>query len=175
MMVVISQSALPAHAGLRAQPPRTNSLSTGSWTAVAYGQGQTPVNSAYTITWTVNQGKARDFFAFRNTGNFAVTGFSAIVTQSQTGNNGKPPSTAFDWCQNGTWNSSLNTCSGTIVSLGSATDVSLTLNFTSLNLAVGSELSMRATTQPNLQYTYTSTISVSVARSQIRSGIVTNS
>ena len=175
MIVLISQGAMPAHAGLRAQPPRTNSVATGSWAAVAYGQGQTPVNSAYVITWTVNQGKARDFFAFRNTGNYAVTGFSATVSQSQTSNNGKTPSTAFDWCQNGVWNSSLNTCSGTIISMGSATDVTLIMNFSNLNLAVGSELSVRATTQPNLQYTYTSTISVSVTRSQIRSGTVINS
>ena len=172
---LLLQSTLPAHAGLRAQPLRSNSVATGSWAAVAYGQGQTPANSAYVISWTVNQGKARDFFAFRNTGNFVVIGITATFTPSQTSNNGKPPSTSIDLCQNGAWNTTLNTCSGTIVQYGPLTDVPLVLNFNNINLAAGSELSMRATTQPNLQNSYTTTISVSVPRSQIRSGIVSNS
>ena len=172
---MLAQFITPAYAGSKAQTPRTINISTGTWAAVAYGQGLTPTNSAYTITWTVSSGKARDFFAFRNTGNYVIAGFSATVTQAQNGGNGKLPNTSFDWCQNGVWNSSTNTCSGSIVSMGIASDVTLTLNFVNVNLAVGSEISMRATTQPNLQNSYTSTISVSVPRNQVRGGIVTNS
>ena len=173
--IILTQLSYPANAKSNSQTPRSVSTSTASWSAVAYGQGQTPLNSAYTITWTVNSGKARDFFALRNTGNFTITGLTATVSQSQASSSGKPPSTSFDWCQNGIWNSSTNTCSGTIVSMGSATDVILTLTFSNLNLSVGSELSMRATTQPNLQNSYTSNISVFVSRSQIRTGVTSNS
>lgn len=169
------QIVAPAVAGSHAQSPRSTSAASGNWAAVAYGQGQNPTTGAYTILWTVAQGKARDFFSFRNIGNFAITGFSASVTQSQTSNSGKPPNTAFDWCKDGIWNVAANTCSGTIISMGVASDVTLVMDFSGLNLLVGSDVNMRATTQPNLQNAYSSTISVSVNRSQIRSGTVTNS
>lgn len=169
------QFVTPAIAGSIAQSPRSITTTTGNWAAVAYGQGLAPTAGAYTILWTVAQGKARDFFSIRNMGNFTITGFSASVTQSQTSNSGKPPNTSFDWCKDGIWNSTANTCSGTIVPMGVASDVTLVINFASLNLTVGSEISMRATTQPNLQNAYSSTLSVSVARSHVRGGIVTNS
>jgi hypothetical protein len=167
--------AQPVHAALHAQTPRSAATATGNWAAVAYAQGQTPTAAPYTILWTISQGKARDFFAIRNIGNFSLVGLAANVTQSQTSNNGKPPNTSFDWCKDGVWSVATNTCSGSIVFMGAASDATLIMNFNGLNLAVGSELSMRATTQPNLQNAYSSTISVLVARNQIRSGIVTNS
>jgi len=172
---LLTQLVAPAVAGFNAQTLRSMTTTTGNWAAVAFGQGLAPTTGAYSILWTINQGKARDFFAFRNVGSFAITGLVASVTQSQTSNSGKPPNTSFDWCKDGFWNTSANTCSGSIVSMGVASDVTLVMNFVGLNLAVGSDLSMRATTRPNLQNAYSSSISVSVARTQIRSGSLTNS
>lgn len=169
------QIVTPAVAGSNAQSPRSATATSGIWAAVAYGQGQTPTTGTYKILWTVAQGKARDFFSIRNIGNFAITGFSASVTQSQASNSGKLPNTAFDWCKDGVWNVAANTCSGTIISMGVASDVTLVMSFAGLNLLLGSNINMRATTQPNLQNAYSSTISVAVARNQIRSGTVTNS
>ena len=175
MSALVTQITLPAVASSQAQAPRSVTATTGKWAAVAYGQGLIPTTGAYTILWTVNQGKARDFFAIRNMGNFAATGFAATVTQSQTGGSGKPPSTTFDWCKDGSWNIATNTCSGSIVPMGVASDVTLIMNFTGLNLAVGSDIHIRATTQPNLQNIYSSTISVAIARSHIRNRVVTSS
>jgi len=175
-MFLLGQTGVPTFAAIRAETPRTLSASTGGWSAVAHAQGQAPTNSAYTISWTVNSGKARDFFTIRNTGNFTMTGVNATVSQSQTSNSRRPPNTTFDWCRNGTWSSSTNTCSSSdVVLMGTASDIALSITFTNLNLLPNAELSMRATTQPNLQFSYSSTISIFVSRSQVRMGSTTNS
>lgn len=174
--MTLSQGSVTTFAALRGELPRALSVSTGGWSAVAFEQGQTPTNSAYAIAWTVNSGKARDYFAIRNIGNFNVTGLVASISQSQTSNSGKLPDTTFDWCRNGTWSPSTNTCSsGDVVLMGTASDVALNISFTNLNLATGAELSMRAITRANLQFSYSSTISILVSRSRVRAGATQNS
>ena len=169
-MMVFTQ---PAIAQIGADGPSNTSVSSGSWAIQAIGQNQTPSNSAYTITWAVNKGTAYNFFSFRNTGSFIVSGFQVSVIQVQIGGSGKPPDTTFDLCSNGIWDSTTNTCSGKIVTIGTSAD--LVLNFTNTILGSGVELSMRATTKPNLQFAFTTTLSASVDRTKVRSGTTINS
>ena len=166
-------STTPSIAEVRANRTSNMSVTSGLWAVQALAANQTPTNSPYTITWAVNRGTAYSFFVFRNTGSFTVNGFEVSVTQAQTGGSGRPPDTTFNLCSNGTWNATTNTCSGTVVTVGTSAD--LVLNFTGLNLANGSELSMRATTKPNLQYTFTTTLSVSVSRAKLRNSVLVNS
>lgn len=174
-LILIIQGASPSSARDVGSNVHAFNLTSGQWSIVAFGQGQVPTNSAYTITWTVNTGTAYNFFSFRNTGSYTATGFVVDVTQVQVGGSGKPNNTTFDLCQNGVWNSTTNTCSGTKVTVGTATDLSSTLTFTGLSLASGADLSMRASTPPNIKNIYTTTLSVSINRSEIRSGVVVNS
>ena len=173
LILLSLQGALPAVAALRSQTNKSINAISAAWSVQAVGQGLSPTNTEYTINWGVNSGTAYSFFTFRNTGQLTVTGFTSTITQTSTQSNGKVGETYFDLCQNGTWNSTTNTCSGTIVNVGKASD--LTLSFTNLSLTSASELNMRARTAPNVQNRYTTTLSVSVTRSQVRSGITINS
>ena len=86
---------------------------------------------------------------------------------------GKPNDTTFYLCSNGIWNTSTNTCSGTSTLIGSSLD--LVLAFSNLTFTAGSDLSVQATTKPNLKNAFTTTLSVSIDRNQIRGGVATNS
>lgn len=174
-ILLLLQNVFPSFAGGIAANSRLQDLNSAQWSVIAYGQGQTPTNSSYTITWAVNTGTAYNFFAFRNSGSLTVSGFNVDITQVPVGGSGKPNNTTFDLCQNGVWNSSTNTCSGTKVTVGTATDLVYLLTFSNLNLAAGSELSMRASTPPNIKNTYTTTLSVAVDRAHVRNGIMVNS
>lgn len=164
----------PSSAGEITRWSVSKSTTSGSWSVIAIGANQSPSNAPYTITWVVNTGTAYNFFTLRNSGSFSVSGFTVDVTQVQLGGSGKPNNTTFELCQNGVWNINTNTCSGTRVIVGTAVDLSSTILFSALNLSAGSELSMRVSTPPNIKNTYTTTLSVSVLRTQIRSGVVTN-
>lgn len=166
-------SATPAFAQLRSETPSSISVNSGSWGVQALAQNQLPTNSAYTITWSVNKGTAYSYFSFRNTGTFTVTGFQVGVTQVQIGGSGKPQDTTFDLCSGGSWDPTTNTCSGTVVNIGSSAN--LILSLTGQSLISGAELSVRASTKPNLQNAFTTTLSVSVDRTQVRSGSVLSS
>ena len=166
-------TAAPVNAIELGRNTKTISVGSSTWAVQALGQNQTPTNTAYTITWAVNRGTAYSFFVFRNTGSLTITSFQATVTQVQIGGSGKPPDTNFDLCRNGTWDPATNLCSGTVVNIGSSAN--LILSLAGLALASGSELSMRATTKPNLQNAFTTTISVSVNRANVRSGLTVNS
>ena len=172
-VLVLMATSFPALALENGRATRNINIQTGTWAMQALGQNQSPTNTAYTITWAVNRGTAYSYFVFRNTGSFSVSGFQVSITQVQVGGSGKPPDTTFDWCSNGTWDATTNLCSGTIVFIGSSAD--LLLAFTGIALTSGSDLSMRATTKPNLQNAFTTTISPSVNRSNVRAGWIVNS
>ena len=172
-LVFSFQGVFPAVAALNSQVSKSINAISATWSVQAVGQGLSPTNSEYTINWGVNSGTAYSVFTFRNTGQLTVIGFTSTITQTSTQSNGKVGETYFDLCQNGTWNSTTNTCSGTIVNVGKASDINLT--FTGLSLTSGAELNMRARTAPNVQNRYTTTISVSVTRSQVRSSTTINS
>jgi archaellum component FlaG (FlaF/FlaG flagellin family) len=172
LLVFVAQA--PSNAAEKARWSGTKSATSGSWSVIAIGANQSPANAPYTITWVVNTGTAYNFFTLRNTGSYSVIGFSVDVTQVQVGGSGKPNNTTFELCQNGVWNVSTNTCSGTRVTVGTTVDLYSSLLFNGLNLGIGTELSMRASTPPNIKNIYTTTLSVNVPRTQIRSGVVTN-
>ena len=175
VILVLTFSQTPSHAGGIGRWSQSSTATTGSWSVIAVGLNQAPVNAPYTITWTVNTGTAYNFFALRNNGSFTLNGFTMDVNQVQLGGSGRPNNTTFDLCQNGTWNTGTNTCSGTRVTVGTAVDLNSSITFSALSLVSGGELSMRASTPPNIKNNYTTTLSVNVGRNQIRPGISTNS
>jgi hypothetical protein len=175
VILVLTFSQTPSHAGGIGRWSQSSTATTGSWSVIAVGLNQAPVNAPYTITWTVNTGTAYNFFALRNNGIFTVNGLTMDINQVQLGGSGRPNNTTFDLCQNGVWNTSANTCSGTRIPVGTAVDLNSSITFSPLSLVSGGELSMRASTPPNIKNIYTTTLSVNVNRNQIRPGISTNS
>lgn len=162
-----------ALAGLQTFSSRSNSVTSGTWSVVTTVNGQPITNSPYTVQWSVSTGVAYNFFAFRNIGSLTINAFLVEITQTQFGGSGKPNDTAFELCSGGTWNSATNTCSGTVTLVGKASN--LYLSFGGLNLVPGSELSMRASTATNVKNSYTTSLSVSVNRYQVRNSQVLNS
>ena len=174
-LLALGMAQAPSSAGEIGRWSISKAATSGTWSVIAVGANQSPANSPYTITWVVNTGTAYNFFSFFNNGSFSVSGFAVDVTQIQLSGSGKPNNTTFELCQNGSWNPSTNTCSGTRVVVGTATDLFSSISFGALNLISGSHLSMRASTPPNIKNTYTTTLSVNVPRNQIRPGMVLNS
>ena len=172
-VVLLASHCTPTFANVQSPTSGTNFVSSGSWGVQAFALNQAPTNSPYTITWGVSQGTAYSYFSIRNTGTFTVNGFNVAVTQIQIGGSGKPNDTTFNLCSNGVWNTSTNTCSGASTLIGSSAD--LVLAFTNLTFTAGSDLSVQATTKPNLKNAFTTTLSVSIDRTQIRGGVATNS
>jgi hypothetical protein len=164
---------LPTFAKDASRTVSTHTTTSGSWAVQALGLNQTPTNTAYTITWGVAGGTAYSYFVFRNTGTFTVNGFTVDVTQTQIGGSGKPSDTTFYLCSNGTWNVTTNLCSGTTSLIGSSADLVLAFNNISLNS--GADLNVQATTKPSLKNASTTTLSVSINRTQIRSAQIFNS
>lgn len=149
------------------------SVSATSWAASAVPVGAPASNGPLVMTWTVSGGSARQYFDIVNTGSIEIMGQSFLVTNVyEKSGNAKPPTVTFEACVNGSWQPSSNTCTGSIVLMGSTT----TEFFSSLAtpLAVGARLSARATTSPGGSSSYTTTVNVLVSRSQVRAATVTN-
>lgn len=175
VLLLVISAQTPSIAGGRSIWSGAKSVGTGNWSVIAVGLDQAPASTPYTITWSVNTGIAYNFFTLRNTGTFSIGGLSVDVSQAQLGGSGKPNNTTFELCQNGVWNATTNTCSGTRVTVGTATDANSSIIFNGLTLSDGAELSMRVSTPPNIKNSYTTTLSVNVSRNQIRPGVVVNS
>lgn len=173
LILLLVQTSAPAFARFDSSILRNNSATSGSWAVVATGQGQPTTNAPYTLSWSVTTGVAYNFFVFRNSGTLTIASFAADVTQVQFGGSGRPNDTVFELCSGGTWNQASNTCSGTTTLIGHASN--LALYFNNINLAPGSELSMRASTATNVKNSYTTTLSVAISRSQVRLGQIFNS
>lgn len=144
-------------------------VTTAEWRVVATPQNATPVNQALILTWSVSRGSAYQFFDIVNSGSIDVTSQTFHVSNVlDTGGNAKAPTVTFEACLNGTW-VAVNSCSGTAVALGSTT----TEIFTTVNipLPVAGRLHLQATTTPNGTNSYTTTVNISIDRSQVRPGI----
>lgn len=149
------------------------SVTASRWGASAVPQGAPNGTGPLVMNWSVNQGIAYQYFDVVNSGSLAIFGQSFSVTNVNDKSGGpKPPTVTFEACVNGEWQSSTNSCSGSVVLMGSTT----TTFFTSLNtpLNVNGRLSARARTSPGGSSTYTTTINVIVDRTQIRAGVTTH-
>ena len=162
-----------SNAGERSQTLSTTTISSDYWSVTAVGFNQSATNTPYILSWTVSGGFAYNFFYLRNTGSTNLTNFLMEITQSRVGGNGAANEVVFELCSNGVWNSVTNTCSGTITQIGRATD--LLIAFNNVNLSPGSQFDVRARTAVNGRNNFSTQIDTKVARSGIRSGVITNS
>jgi len=175
VLVILFQLGVitPAEAAYLAVGSKGLSVNSGSWSVIATGINQPPVNASYTLNWTVSTGTAYNFFVFRNTGSLLLHSFTIEVSQVQFGGSGKPNDTVFEWCKSGTWNAATNACSGTIQILGRASDIDIIP--TNLTFLSGFEMSIRASTATNVKNSYTTTLNIFVNRNQARAINIENS
>lgn len=171
--LILISNTTPASAGQHAQNSRSNTATSATWSVAAVGNGQLPTYQPLTLTWTVSAGTAYQYFSFNNLGTTTVNSFLVTVSQTASVNNGLVNDVFFERCLNGTWNTATNTCSGTVILIGKATDQ--VFSFANAALSVNAGISMRARTPPNNRNTYVTSISTSVSRLDIRPSLVTHS
>lgn len=164
-LLVLSTSS--AIAGQVARATIASNVSSANWSVQAVGANQSATKSSYLLAWNVSGGAAYDFFSLRNTGSITVHSFDISITQNRVGGSGTANLIDFEWCSGGVWNSSTNTCSGNVTSIGNSADLKVTL----INLALipGTEISVRAKTAVSGRNNFTTQLDVIVPRTGIRS------
>lgn len=169
--------ATPADAATpaRATPASAQQVGSGTWAVVPttasiapYGTGTLALN----FPKVANTTAPPRYFNLANSGNLTVAGATYTVSGLDT------TQVTVETCLGGTWNEAVGTCTGTIVTL--VTTVAGTTTGTSVSTtapaAVGTLLRTRVrplAISKNATDTYT--VSVAVARSQVRTPTTTNS
>lgn len=166
---LIVSSISPVMAGGVATALLSSNIATANWSVVALGTNQSVTNAPYQLSWSVIGGSAYNFFTLRNSGSLDVNSFSVVISQTRVGGSGAANLVDFDLCSGGTWNTTTNNCSGTVVPVGRASD--LNLNFSNLQFTPSAELSMRAKTAVSGRNNFSTQLDVLVSRSAVRSGV----
>ena len=165
----------PALAAARAIAPAKVATSSGSWGAAAGAVGVAPtIGSAYAIRWT--SPAVPQYLTVTNTGALQLLSTTYSGTNSKATNGSVPPEVGFDACVGGTWAASSDTCSGTVVRIGATAGGTFTVTSTTTAAAPGGRLSVRAfpTSLPNFPHEYTTSLSLTVTRSQARAAATTH-
>lgn len=173
LLIPILMESPSASALQTGRAERIHVMSTAKWAVIAHGRTQPVIPSPYILVWSVTGGTAYDYFYLRNTGSIMVQSFRVAITQVRLTGNGNSQEIFFERCNGGSWNPATNLCSGTTSLIGRASDGQILL--TSLNLAGGSFVDVRARTLPNNQSTFETTLSTQVKRSDLRGAEMSNS
>jgi hypothetical protein len=163
--------AAPAWGGIKATNAQSETVTSASWGAAgATTSGSTTLGSPFVVSWAlITLFPTSQYFKVTNTGTLALTG------ETYTTVNSGGPTVSLTACVGGTWNSSSGVCpsGGTQVSLGQSGGGATT---STTAIPVGSSLSVRAQTTGLLSLgTFTTSVTVTAARSQVRAGTTTNS
>jgi hypothetical protein len=165
---LILSSISPVMAGGVARAVWSSNLATANWSVVAVGTNQSVTNTPYQLSWNVIGGSAYNFFRLQNSGTLNVNSFSVVISQTRVGGSGAANPVDFELCSGGVWNATTNTCTGTVILVGRASD--LNLNFSNLQLPPNTELSMRAKTAVSGRNNFSTWLDVLVSRSAVRAG-----
>lgn len=186
-LLLVVAVASPASAESGSQQEREQGATTTFWSVSPATRNGTAQNIPLELTWVVSANIAYSYFDAVNTGGTQVsaTTLSAASVDGPTNpgnnpgnnpnNNPNPAEVAFEWCDNGLWYLTDDTCDGTIVALGSNVGPNSLVAVITHDLAVGERLSLRAITAQKQNSDLTTNISFSVSRSDIRPPVTTNS
>lgn len=172
--------ATSAHAAMTAGASASPTVTTATWGITPAGVNGTGSPS---LSWSPLEGTtmAPKFFTIVNTGTTTLIGttWSALVSRDGSNGNVKTP-LRFDACVGAAWNTLLNTCAGTVTTIGTTLEKEGTMSVESTVTAsaVGSALSVRAVPtkiSTNQDMTAVVTTSVSSATQVHLPDTVTNS
>lgn len=147
-------------------------ISTISWGAAFADVDSPPIRAPHIITWSVSTGTQYAYIDVVNVGELAVgrLGFT-VSTRDQDQSRQDAPNLTFSLCNNGVWNQTSNTCSGTASILGTTSSGTINAN---LSLGTQSRITMQITAVKTKKSLWTSTLSISVNRTQVRTPTTTN-
>ena len=170
MMLLSTNSAALATIG--SATSHLHTITTTTWGNALADVGATSTKVPYLYTWVQSTGLQYTYVDLVNVGNLATTGNSiAVTTQDATSPRQDAPHLTFSACANGTWNQTTNICSGTSTTLGVVTNGTLNTNFA---LSTGQRVTLQILAQKTKKALWTSTMSITVNRNQIRLPTTTN-
>ena len=161
--------ASPAWAGAKAKTSNTQTVGSASWGAAGSTTAGSPTTGTpFVLSWNlITLFPTSQYFKVVNTGSLNLT--AETYTSVSSGG----PRVALTACVGATWNAGAGTCGGSQVSLG---DTSSGATTASTAIASGASLSVRAQTTGLLSLgTFTTSVTVTTVRSQVRAGTTTNS
>lgn len=163
-----------AYAGMTAVSDANSRVNSASWGAAAAPQGGTSDGGGYVLLWLA--GTAAHYFDVVNTGDTTLLSTTWSVSNAVSGSTKAIPEITFDACRDGSWDAASATCSGTLVGIGVTKRGMLSVTSSTTASRPGTRLSIRAiTSNVNFPTSYTSTINLSVNRSQARAATSTTS
>jgi hypothetical protein len=165
-------AASPAWAGEKAKRTRSQTVGSASWGAAGSTTGGSPtIGTPFTLNWSINiLGVNPQFFKVVNTGSLNLNAETYTTTISGG------PKIVLTACVGADWSTLLGlggSCAGTQVALG---DSSSGPTAASVSIPAGSYVSVKAAATGLLNLgNFTTSVSVSVSRSQARAARTTNS
>lgn len=166
LVLLLSTSQSSAQGALVGRAERQLSITSAKWSVNAVGLNQSVSNVPYLILWSVSGGSAFDFFTLRNTGSISVNSFLLTIEQQRLSGSQSANPVTFEACLGATWNTATSTCPGILTLIGQASDKSLVIG--NLSLQSGEEISVRARIQASGRNAFSTTLSTSITRNDIR-------
>jgi hypothetical protein len=144
---------------------------TARWGAVAVAPGAAASQNPHVLVWTVSGNQATARFEIVNVGDLELVSqrLGLTVTVNQGGSTTDP--IALSACIGAEWDAASDTCSGTIVALGTSGVGPIA---TGLTLPPGGRVSVRAATTRATSSRTTTTVSVATARIDGRAATATS-
>jgi hypothetical protein len=144
---------------------------TARWGAVAVAPGAAPSPESHVLFWTVSGNQATARFEIVNVGDLELVSqqLGLTVTVTQGGSTTDP--VALSACIGATWDAASDTCSGTVVALGTSSSTPIP---TGLTLAPGGRVSVRAATTRSTSSRTTTAIGVTTSRDDVRVATMTS-
>ena len=171
-VVTVALSVGVALAVSRGNARAIQPVGTATWGSVFELPGAAASSGSLNVDWSLVTHTTYQMLDLVNTSSLPLTGQTISVVSVPNGGEGKnPPTITFHLCRGGTWDETMDTCSGTTVSLGAISSGSITVVEP---VAVGARLALRATVSGRNGSTYLTTFASGVARTQIRAGTVVN-
>jgi hypothetical protein len=162
-------TATPAWGGEAGKATHAMSVGSASWGAAGSTTSGSPtIGTPFVLSWNLLQLlPTSQYFKVVNTGSLNLKG------ETYTTANSRGPTVQLTACVGATWNAVLGTCGGSQVSLGQSGGGATTA---STAIASGASLSVRAQTTGLLSLgTFTTSVTVTTTRSQVRAATTTNS
>lgn len=169
----VSLGAGAALAAAQARTAATVPATAASWGAGVAVPGAAP-NGPYVVAWT--SPPTPRYLDVVNTGTAKLVSMTLSGQNSQPSNGTAPPEIGVDACVGAVWNAAANSCAGTVVRLGATSGGSFVVTTTTVPAAGGARLSIRATaiSVVNFPNPFTTALSVTTARNQVRAATTTS-
>ncbi|MBU6347482.1 MAG: hypothetical protein KGQ38_02580 [Actinomycetales bacterium] len=171
--LISSLLVLPdAQAQTSATVSSSQSVSTTGWGAYLVQPGTTPPPTAYVNTWISSPGVQLTYLDLLNPNAVALAGVVYNITSvDPSSSRQNVPRISIDVCVGATWNQITDSCAGTITNLGTSTGGTIS---SLIALSANSRQSIRLTVTKTTKVVWTTTINVSVGRTQVRAATTTN-